>query len=40
VSVQEATAELANGILTVSLPKIEDRRGVEFRITVKEASHD
>ena len=38
VSVQEATAEIANGILTVSLPKIEDRRGVEIKITVKEVS--
>ncbi len=40
VSVQEATAELANGILTVCLPKIEDRRGVEFKIPVKEASSE
>lgn len=40
VSVSEATAELANGILTVSLPKIEDRRGVEFKISVKEISYD
>src|SRR5688500_4582140 len=39
VSVQDATAELANGILTVSLPKIEDRRGVEFKISVKEISY-
>jgi HSP20 family protein len=38
VSVQEATAELANGILTVCLPKIEDRRGVEFKIPVREIS--
>lgn len=35
VSVQEASAELANGMLTISLPKIEDRRGVEFKIPVK-----
>jgi HSP20 family protein len=40
VSVQDATAELANGMLTVSLPKIEDRRGVEFKIPVKEISYD
>jgi HSP20 family protein len=40
VSVPEATAELANGILTVCLPKIEDRRGVEFKISVKEISYD
>lgn len=37
VSVQDATAELANGILIIILPKIEDRRGVEFRIQVKDA---
>jgi len=40
VSVQEATAVLENGILTVCLPKIEDRRGVEFRISVKEISYE
>ena len=40
VSVQEATAELANGMLTLRLPKIEDRRGVEFTIPVKEISYD
>lgn len=39
VSIQEATAELANGILTICLPKVEDRRGVEFRIEVKEISY-
>ncbi|MEK6280303.1 MAG: Hsp20/alpha crystallin family protein [Acidobacteriota bacterium] len=38
LSVQDATAELANGILMVRLPKIEDRRGVEFRIPVKDES--
>lgn len=38
VSVQEATAELANGMLTVCLPKIEDRRGVEFKIQLREIS--
>lgn len=37
VNVQEATAEVANGILTVRLPKIEDRRGVEFKIPVQDA---
>lgn len=40
VSVTEATAELANGMLTLRLPKIEDRRGVEFTIPVKEISYD
>ncbi len=29
-----ATAELKNGVLTVRLPKLEDRRGTEFRIEV------
>jgi HSP20 family protein len=36
VSVQDAAAEVANGMLTVRLPKIEDRRGVEFKIKVKD----
>jgi HSP20 family protein len=34
VSVQDASAEVANGMLTVRLPKIEDRRGVELKIKV------
>src|SRR6267142_2600950 len=34
VSVQEAKAEVADGMLTIRLPKIEDRRGVEFKIPV------
>lgn len=38
VSIPEATAELGNGILTIRLPKIEDRRGVEFRIEVTDIS--
>ena len=40
VSVQDATAEVANGMLTVRLPKIEDRRGVEFKIPVTDAGVD
>jgi HSP20 family protein len=40
VSVRDAVAELSNGILTVNLPKIEDRRGVEFKIPVKDVSGD
>jgi len=36
----EATAELKDGVLTVRLPKIEDRRGVEHRIEVKEKESD
>jgi HSP20 family protein len=31
-----ATAELKDGVLTVRLPKLEDRRGVEHKIEVKE----
>jgi HSP20 family protein len=38
ISVQDATAELANGMLILRLPKIEDRRGMEFKISVKELS--
>ena len=34
VSLEDATAEVAHGMLTVYLPKIEDRRGVEFKIPV------
>ena len=40
VSVREATAELENGILVVIFPKIEDRRGAEFAIEVKEKIRD
>jgi HSP20 family protein len=36
VNVSEATAELRDGVLTVRLPKRKDRRGAEFRITIKE----
>lgn len=38
VSVQDATAEVVAGMLTIRLPKIEDRRGVEFKIPVKDAT--
>lgn len=40
VSLKAATAEVANGMLVVRLPKIEDRRGVEFNIAVKDATVD
>lgn len=40
VSFQNATAEVTNGMLVVTLPKIEDRRGVEFRISVKDIVTD
>ena len=36
IDVREATAELANGVLTVRLPKRRDRRGAEFKVTIKE----
>ena len=38
LSVKNAIAEVSNGILTIRLPKIEDRRGVEFKIPVKDVS--
>lgn len=37
-SVRDATAELKNGLLLIRLPKIEDRRGAEFKLTVKETA--
>ncbi len=40
VSIQDATAELDKGMLTIHLPKIEDRRGVEFEIRVTEVSEE
>ncbi len=36
ISVKDATAELSNGVLVVRLPKLKDRRGLEFRIPIKE----
>lgn len=38
ISVRDATAELKNGILRIRLPKIEDRRGAEFSVTVEDAN--
>jgi HSP20 family protein len=35
-----ATAELKDGVLTIRLPKLEDRRGVEHKIEVKESAED
>lgn len=40
VSVKTATAQLDNGILLIRLPKIQDRRGAEFKLTVKEAAEE
>lgn len=34
IDVTGATAELANGMLTIHLPKLKDRRGSEFRIPI------
>jgi HSP20 family molecular chaperone IbpA len=38
ICVREAAAELNNGMLHIYLPKIEDRRGNEVIIAVKDAS--
>ncbi len=40
VSIRDATAEVANGMLTILFPKIEDRRGVEFKIPVRDANDE
>jgi HSP20 family protein len=40
VSLEDATAEVADGMLIVHLPKIEDRRGVEFKIPVKDRANE
>jgi len=34
ISVKDATAELANGMLLINLPKIKDRRGSEFKVPI------
>jgi HSP20 family protein len=36
ISVQRATAALTDGVLVIRLPKIPDRRGVEFTIPVQD----
>jgi HSP20 family protein len=36
VNVQAATAELSKGILLVRLPKQKERRGMEFKVRIKE----
>jgi HSP20 family protein len=38
ICVRTASAELTNGVLHIYLPKIEDRRGAEVMIGVKDAS--
>jgi HSP20 family protein len=38
VSIRDATAELNNGVLHIYLPKIEDRRGEEVLVEVRDAN--
>ena len=38
LNVQDAIAEVANGMLTIRFPKIKDRRGVEFKIPVRDSN--
>ena len=40
ISVREATAELADGVLLVRLPKLRDRRGAEFKIPINEKDEE
>jgi len=35
--VKDATAELANGLLVIRLPKIQERRGSEFKVPITES---
>jgi HSP20 family protein len=37
INVDEATAELTNGVLVVRLPKRKERRGAEFKIPIVES---
>ena len=37
ISVKDATAEVANGLLVIRLPKIQERRGSEFKVPITEA---
>jgi len=36
ISINDARAELSNGVLVIHLPKIKDRRGEEFRVPIEE----
>jgi HSP20 family protein len=38
INVRGAEAELVNGVLIIRLPKLVERRGSEFMVTVKDAS--
>jgi len=37
ISVKDATADLTNGLLVIRLPKIQERRGSEFKVPITEA---
>ena len=37
VDLTRASGELMDGLLTVTIPKLEDRRGSEFRLAIKES---
>jgi len=36
ISVKDTTAKLKDGVLLIDLPKIQDRRGSEFRVPINE----
>jgi HSP20 family protein len=40
VSLQNGTAAISNGVLTIKLPKIADRRGTEFKIAVSDENDE
>jgi len=40
INVRDAEATLENGILLIKLPKLDDRRGGEFIVPVKDTSQD
>lgn len=40
IRVRDATAELTNGVLTVHLPKLKDRRGAKFKVQIKEMDEE
>jgi HSP20 family protein len=40
VRVRGATAELKDGLLTVHLPKLAERRGTEFKVEVKDVNRE
>ena len=40
INVKAASAEIANGVLTIHLPKAEDRRGKEFNVPITDKNAD